>query len=101
MASTGCGLSFRLFGTRPLRLISAARSMMARSVLLSSASISRKCLGGLRDMAVRAVREDFRLSVGEHVTLERDARVIEGSRGEFDLRLADDQRRQEAHDIIA
>ena len=52
-------------------------------------------------MAVRAVREDWRLSVGEHVTLERDASVIEGGGGELDLRLADDQRRQQAHDIIA
>src|SRR6266540_1192661 len=95
MARTAPSRSFRPFGTRPLRLISRAQSMMARNVLASKASISRKCLV---DMAVSRSNAS---GVSEGAALQRDASGIEIGASKVDLGLAHDERRQEADDIVA
>src|SRR3990170_3896013 len=95
MASTAPRCSLRFFGTRPLRFIAAALSMMARSALRSSASISMKCL---RDMDVSTAGQS---GVSQRAAFQGDASGIEFAAGQVDLRLAHDERRQEAHDIVA
>src|SRR3990172_11177181 len=92
MASTAPRCSLRFFGTRPLRFIAAALSMMVRSALRSSASISMKCL---RDMDIR------RSGVSQRAAFQGDASGIEFGACQVNLCLARDERRQEAHDIVA
>src|SRR5262245_34492277 len=93
MASTGANLNLSSFGTRPLRFIAPAQSMMARSVFASKASISRKCRG---DMALTR-----RIKRGRAPALERDAGRVELGAGLIDLDFGHDQGRQEPHDIVA
>src|SRR5262245_13812334 len=93
MASTGPRLNLSSFGTRPLRFIAPAQSMMARSVFASNASISRKCRGDMRYPAGS--------SVGERAALERDTGRIELGAGLIDLGFSRDQGRQEPYDIVA
>src|SRR5262249_31125418 len=77
-------LRFLFMASAPLRI--------ARKVLASNASMSRKCLGGMEgNLLGSGGRRDFGQSgASGFELLGRD----------LDLGLADDERRQEAHDVI-